>query len=207
MTTNGSVVDLPTAGAVLSTAAVAAGFEIGMLLRCARTGSGRHGSSAASSPIEFSRPGAAERLVRLLTGLGIDARQVEYAAGMRHRYTVYRVVCPDLDTAALARAWCVGYRRLCAPEQYRTRRQRRERAALAAAAWRAAVLAGGLRGCRGPLAIRVTHVDLVMVLVRAARILNVNVGLRTTSGCHLVEVTDKPADLALRGLATQALAS
>src|SRR5688500_11573235 len=47
---------------VLPCAAVAAGFEIGMLLRCARTGSGRHARTA----VEFSRAEAAARLGSLL---------------------------------------------------------------------------------------------------------------------------------------------
>jgi hypothetical protein len=188
---------------VLPAPAVAAGFEIGMLLRCARTGSGRHERNATSSTaVEFSRAGAADRLTVLLTDLGLATRQDEYAAGGWHRYQVYRVVCVGLEDWPLRRAWQTGYGRLCAGPEYRSSRQRRHRGDLAEAAWRAAVLCGGLRRRGGPLAVRVRDAELALVLVRAARVLDAPVNLRTAGGQHLVEVTGGAADLALRQLAT-----
>jgi hypothetical protein len=192
---------------VLSPAAVVVGFEVGMLLRCVRTGSGRYEHSATTSTaVELSRAAAAARLVTLLTGLDLPARRVDVVAGGWHRYTVHRVICPSLDDPKLRRAWCAGYHRLCAATGYRSPRQRRHRDDLAAAAWRAALLGGGLRGRGGPLAVRVTDAELALVLVRAARVLGAPVSLRTTGGRHLVEVTAGTADLALRELATAALA-
>jgi hypothetical protein len=185
---------------ILPSSAVAAGFEIGMLLRCARTGSGRHERIA----MEFSRAAAAARLVTLLGGLGLRAHRVDYAAGGRHRYTVHRVVCPGLPEWPLDRAWQLGYQRLCGAGEYRSARQRRHRADLAEAAWRAAVLSGGLRGGggrTGPLAVRASDTDLAVILVRAARILDAPARLRSAGGRHVVEVTPGAAELALRQLA------
>src|SRR3954466_132971 len=103
---------------LLRAAQVTVGFEIGMLLRCVRTGSGRYEPSAAPTMVEFSRAAAADRLVDLLAELGLTARADAYAAGGRHRYTVHRVISADLDGPLLAAAWCAGYRRLCAPTEY-----------------------------------------------------------------------------------------
>lgn len=190
----------PAPTSVLPATTVAAGFEIGMLLRCARTGSGRyeHGAAPAIS-VEFGRGAAAQRLVTLLDGLGMAARVDEFAAGGRHRYTVHRVVCADLDSPALGRSWVEGYRRLCTQDGYRTPMQARLRAALAVAAWRAAMLAGNVRARGGNLAVRVSDSDTALVLVRAARLLGVPVALRGSAGRHLVEVVSGTTlrDLAL----------
>jgi hypothetical protein len=184
---------------VLPCSAVAAGFEIGMLLRCARTGSGRHERIA----IEFSRADAAARLAGLLGSLGLTAGRVDLAAGGRHRYTVHRVVCPSLADWPLDHAWRLGYQRLCGGGEYRSARQRRHRADLAEAAWRAAVLSGGVRGGgrSGPLAVRASDMDVAVILVRAARILDAPARLHSVAGRHLVEVTHGAAELALRRIA------
>jgi len=187
-------------GPVLPRSAVAAGFEIGMLLRCARTGSGRHERIA----MEFSRAGAAARLAGLLGALGLSPWQVDHAAGGRHRYTVHRVVCPGLPDWPLDQAWLLGHRRLCGGGEYRSAGQRRHRAALAEAAWRAAVLSGGVRaggGRTGPLAVRASDMDIAVILVRAARILDAPARLHSAAGRHVVEVTPGAAELALRRLA------
>jgi hypothetical protein len=186
-----------TSDPVLPASAVAAGFEIGMLLRCARTGSGRHERSV----VEFSRAGAAARLAVLLGDLDLPASLDEYAAGGWHRYTVHRVVCAELARWPLSPAWRSGYQRLCDADTYRSAPQRRHRADLAEAAWRAAVLCGGLRGRSGPLAVRAMDAESALILVRAARVLDAPVRLRTVGGRHLVEVTAGAADLALRQLA------
>jgi hypothetical protein len=210
MSLAGPVVDRPVLPPVLSPVAVAAGFEIGMLLRCARTGSGGYGRGAAVSAatdlgtVEFSRAEAASRLVALLGRLGYATRRDDYAAGGRHRYTLHRVLCADLGAPELVQAWCAGYRRLCAPAAYLSTPQRQHRADLAAAAWRAALLVGGVRGRGGPLAVRVAEPDLAVVLVRAARVLDAPVTLRTSGVRHLVEVVPGPAEVVLRGLAQQA---
>lgn len=190
---------------VLPSAAVVAGFEVGVLLRCVRTGSGRYGHGGAVA-VEVSREAAAVRLVTLLAGLDLPARRVEVIAGGWHRYTVHRVVCPALGEPLLTHAWCAGYRRLCDASAYRSGRQRRHRDDLATAAWRAAVLSGAARGRGGPLAARVSDADLALLLVRAARVLGAPVSLRKVGGRHVVEVAAGPGDLALRELAAPARA-
>lgn len=184
---------------VLPCSAVAAGFEIGMLLRCARTGSGRHERIAT----EFSRCAAASRLTTLLDGLGLPASRVDYVAGGRHRYTVHRVVCPGLPGWPLGRAFMLGHQRLCGRDGYLSAQRRRHRVDLAEAAWRAAVLSGGVRGGgrTGPLAVRAPDTDIAGMLVRAARILDAPARLHSVAGRHVVEVTAGDADLALRRLA------
>jgi hypothetical protein len=192
-----------TAPPVQPLATVVAGFEIGMLLRCVRTVSGRHEpQGTVSTSVELSRVGAAARLVTLFTVLGMPARQDSYTAGGWHRYTVHRVLCPDVDHLGLTSAWCTGYRQLCATEGSRSARQRRHRDDLAAAAWRAALLTGGLRIRCGPLAVRVTDPELAVILVRAARVLNTQVTLRSAGGRCLVEVTGRAAGTALHLLAS-----
>lgn len=188
---------------VLHSTAVTAGFEIGMLLRCARTGSGRHGRTV----MEFSREGAATRLTALLTGLSLDAHRDEYAAGGWHRYEVHRVMSTGLSDWPLSRAWAAGYERLCGGTGYQSTRQRQHRIELAEAAWRAAVLCGGTRRRGGPLAVRVSDADLGLILVRAARLLDAPVNLRSVGGRHIVEVTTGRAEVTLRQLAAVAAAS
>lgn len=182
---------------VLHSRAVTAGFEIAMLLRCARTGSGRHGRTV----MEFSREAAACRLTTLLDGLALDAHRDEYVAGGWHRYEVHRVVSTGLSDWPLSRAWSSGYERLCGSTGYQSGRQRQHRADLAEAAWRAAVLCGGTRRLGGPLAVRVSDADLGLILVRAARVLDAPVSLRSRSGRHTVEVTKGSAEVTLRQLA------
>jgi hypothetical protein len=182
---------------VLHSTAVAAGFEIGMLLRCARTGSGRHGRTV----MEFSREDAARRLTTLLDSLALDAHRDEFAAGGWHQYTLHRVVSTGLSEWPLGRAWACGFERLCGNAGYQSARQRQLRADLAEAAWRAAVLSGGTRRRGGPLAVRVTDADLGLILVRAARVLDAPVSLRSVGSRHIVEVTKGKADVTLRQLA------
>ena len=189
--------------AVLHSTAVTAGFEIGMLLRCARTGSGRHGRTV----MEFSREAAACRLTTLLGGLALDAHRAEYVAGGWHRYEVHRVVSSGLSDWPLSRAWSTGYERLCDLSPYQSARQRQHRADLAEAAWRAAVLCGGTHRRGAPLAVRVSDADLGQILVRAARVLDAPVSLRSVAGRHIIEVTKGKAELTLRQLATVAAAS
>lgn len=188
---------------VLDSTAVTAGFEIGMLLRCARTGSGRHGRTV----MEFSRKAAASRLTTLLDGLTLDAHRHEYVAGGWHRYEVHRVVSTGLSDWPLSRAWSAGYERLCDISPYQSGRQRQHRAELAQAAWRAAVLCGGTRRRGGPLAVRVSDADLGQILVRAARVLDAPVSLRSAAGRHIIEVTQGKGELTLRQLAGVAAAS
>jgi hypothetical protein len=158
--------------------------------------------------MEFSRPAAATRLMWLLAGLGLAASRIDYAAGGRHRYTVHRVICPGLPDWPLDRAWLLGCQRLSESGGYRSVRQRRHRTALAEAAWRAAVVTGGVRGGggrsgarTGPLAVRATDTDIAAILVRAARVLDAPTRLRSVGNGHVVEVTAGAAELALRQLA------
>jgi hypothetical protein len=107
----------------------------------------------------------------------------------------------------LSRAWATGYERLCGSTGYQSARQRQHRADLAEAAWRAAVLCGGTRRRGGPLAVRVSDADLGLILVRAARVLDAPVSLRSVAGRHVVEVMKGSAEATLRQLAMVAVAS
>jgi hypothetical protein len=191
----------PVAAPVLPIAAVVTGFEIGILLRCVRTGSGRHEPRiSVPTSVEVGRAAAAARLVTLFSGLGLQAHVDSYTAGGWHQYMVHRVVCPDADDRELMSSWCTGYRRLCATETSLSARQRRHREDLASAAWRSALLASGSRTRGGRPAVRVTDPDLAVILMRAARVLETPVTLHSAAGRHVIEVATAAAGAALKAL-------
>jgi hypothetical protein len=198
--------------------AVVAAFEAAMLVRCtagrAATGrshalfvtqASRNARSVATSDavasevaasdavVEFSQAPAAHRLVQLLLKAGASVSHDSYMAGNRHRYRVHRVVAPAAANDHLNDAWHRGYVELCGrPGAYRSQRQCWHRDRLAAAAWRAALLAAG-RAKMPLLGVRVADLDTAAVLVGASRVLQVPVELRSRPGGPLLTMTDEDA--------------
>jgi hypothetical protein len=143
--------------------------------------------------VEFSQAPAAHRLVQLLLKTGAPVSHDTYMAGNRHRYRVHRVVAPAAASDHLNDAWRRGYLELCGrPGAYRSQRQCWHRDRLAAAAWRAALLAAG-RAKMPLLGVRVADLDTAAVLVRASRVLQVPVELRNRPGGPLLTMTDEDA--------------
>jgi hypothetical protein len=108
--------------------------------------------------------------------------------GIRHRHVVHRVLVPGDHGAAaaalLAEAWQEGVRlitdvRPLSPSsaRWRTRRD------LAAAMWRAALLASQTVRTAHGLRLRTPSSELAAVLVRAARLLDVSAEIRLS--CHV----------------------
>ena len=187
-----------------------AAFEASVLVRCTgvcgggrtralggarvRTASGgvATATGAERAPIgfepEFSRVEAAHRLVELLDEVGRPAEVHSYTAGNRHRYDIHRVTGPRGTRGVLSAAWRIGYGELCGqPGQPRTARQVRHALALAAAAWRAALLVVGPTRSDSP-GLRVPDLDTATALVRAGRMLDLPVRMTTRPGGQLVLV-------------------
>jgi hypothetical protein len=175
--------------------AVVAAFEATMLVRC--TAAGRPSSwssSRAAGPepiVEFSQGPAAQRLAELLREAGVPAQQEMYIAGTRHRYRVHRITTSTVAFRRLDEAWHSGYRELCGRREggYLSQRQRWHCDRLAAAAWRAALLAAG-RPKTPLLGVRVGDPDTAAVLIRASRFLAVPVVLRSRPGGPLLTMRD-----------------
>ncbi|MGE5828893.1 MAG: hypothetical protein ACM30G_11115 [Micromonosporaceae bacterium] len=141
--------------------------------------------------VEFSQAPAAHRLVQLLLKTGAAASHDSYMAGNRHRYRVHRVVAPAVASYNLNDAWRRGYVELCGrPGGYRSQRQCWHRDRLAAAAWRAALLAAG-RARMPLLGVRVADLDTAAVLMRASRVLQVPVELHNRPGGPLLTMSDE----------------
>lgn len=197
--------------------AVVAAFEAAMLVRCtAGRAAGRSNAlflwqasrnsrsvaasdavtpdvGAPDAVVEFSQAPAAHRLVQLLLNAGALVSHDSYMAGNRHRYRVHRVVAPAAASDHLNDAWHRGYVELCGrPGAYRSQRQCWHRDRLAAAAWRAALLAAG-RAKMPLLGVRVADLDTAAVLVRASRVLQIPVELRNRPGGPLLTMTDEDA--------------
>lgn len=190
---------------------ITAAFEATMLIRCTRPGpSGRRPNETAPPRqpgdavvahrpdgvfVEFSRLDAADRLVSVLDRLGHPATRRIRIAGIRERRNIHQVVLTPTARMAvdpvLREGWRLGIALLCdTPGGYLTPRRRRHRGELAAAAWRAAVLAAGYRRRRGARGLYIGDHDTVAVLVRAARVLDLAVTAHRRSGCHLVQVPE-----------------
>lgn len=108
--------------------------------------------------------------------------------GIRHQHVVHRVLVPGDHGAAvaarLAEAWQDGVRLIAAVRplsptsaRWRTRRD------LAAAMWRAALLASQTVRTAHGLRLRTPSSELAAVLVRAARLLDVSAEIRLS--CHV----------------------
>ncbi|MCW6008499.1 hypothetical protein K1W54_28740, partial [Micromonospora sp. CPCC 205371] len=96
---------------------------------------------------EFNREDAAHRLALLLSDLGVAASHDVRVGGGRRRFRLHRVVVPaDRDGVirALSGYWRQGRATLLSTELVGASSPRNaQRATLARAAWRAALLAGG----------------------------------------------------------------
>lgn len=192
--------------AVVLAHALPAAFESACLLRCTDTAAGqrRTGFPAPAEPFpalaEFDQAAAADRFSALLTGLGYHAYREERTGGGRRQYRVQRVLVPHEEHAAAARmtvtAWRQGSRALLSTDPLGASSPRNaQRTALAYAAWRAALLAGGRRVRGENLWVRLAHPELIALLVRASRLLSVPVEVNRRPGCMLVTV---PASVAHR---------
>jgi hypothetical protein len=169
------------------------------------TGSGREGGARDVGVAEFSRIDAAHRLVELLAQAGRPAAVDSYTAGNRHRYDIHRVNAPADTQPALQAAWHVGYGELCGqPGTPRTARQLRHALALAAAAWRAALLVVGPKRSGSP-GLRVPDLDTATALVRAGRMLELPIRMSTRPGGQLLIVL--PADAPRERLTAVTLAA
>lgn len=144
---------------------------------------------------EFDAEPAAVRLATLLAGLSFAATHEVTIGGGRRRYRVHSVVLPPAqreDAARLlATAWRQGRRALLGTDPIGSSSPRNaQRAVLARAAWRSALLAGGRRLRTDSLGVRLGDQEMAAVLVRAARLIGVTAGMMTRPGCLLVTVAD-----------------
>jgi hypothetical protein len=144
---------------------------------------------------EFDGAEAATRLATLLGDLGFAATHEVTIGGGRRRYEVHAVAVPpgrrDDTHRLLATAWRQGRRALLDTDPVGSSSPRNaRRAALARAAWRSALLAGGRRLRADFLGVRLGDHEMAAVLVRAARLLGVTAGVLTRPGCLLVTVSD-----------------
>lgn len=195
------------AHAVLPAHTLSAAFEATSLIQCTEVSRvpGRRRpewrASLSMPPLgqpalaEFDGGEAAARLATLLGDLGFPATHDVTIGGGRRRYQVHAVaVRPDLRDEAhrlLAAAWRQGRRALLGTEPIGSSSPRNaQRAALARAAWRAALLAGGRRLRADSLGVRLGDQEMAAVLVRAARLLGVTAGVMTRPGCLLVTVSN-----------------
>lgn len=194
---------MPAALGRLSTTDRVSAFEAVMMMRCTApivgrrrvTGTGpalRSAPDASGVLNEFNQPAAAYRLVRLLGGLGIDARVERRFDGGRHRYQLYRVIVPPGSgftvRAILDTAWRSGYLLLCRSlDRSLPRWQQRDRRALAVVAWRAGLMAAGRRRS-ATLTLRLADPDTTSVLVNGARAMGVHTRAQSRSGYQLLSV-------------------
>lgn len=179
-----------------------AGFEAACLLRCVTTPTTvrRQRGTPVHPPerVEFNREDAAQRLRRLLYQLDVPVTHERSVGGLRRRYELHRLtVAPAHQpryAAMLDASWRRGRGELIGvPVRGASGARRVGRTRLAAAAWRAALLAGGRHIRRHILGIRVTDRDLAAILVRSAALLDTPAILRPGTGCYLVSVPHGPA--------------
>lgn len=143
---------------------------------------------------EFNREDAAHRLALLLSDLGVAASHDVRVGGGRRRFRLHRVVVPaDRDSVirALTGYWRQGRGTLLSTELVGASSPRNaQRATLARAAWRAALLAGGRRLRADSLGVRLCDQEMAAVLVRAGRLLGVTPMVESRPGCLLVTVSE-----------------
>ncbi|MCO1599397.1 hypothetical protein M8C17_30005 [Micromonospora sp. RHAY321] len=175
-------------------------FEAACLLRCTPPPTAARPTAAppSHSPgVEFNREDAAQRMRQLLARLDIPVRHEAAVGGLRRRYELHRLYVPREHHGAYARmldaGWWQGRRELLGgPLPGASPARRRWVSQLAAAAWRAALLAGGRHVRRHILGVRLTDRELAAVLIRGAAVLDVPAVLRPGTGCFLVSVADGP---------------
>jgi hypothetical protein len=174
-------------------------FESACLVRC--TGVSLPGrrrprgpaQPAATALAEFDRTDAAARLASLLTDLGCTASRETSTGGGLRRYHLHQVVVPEPQrgpaSRLMAAAWRHGRQGLLGTDVLGSSSPRHaQRIALAHAAWRAALLAGGRRFRGGNLWVRVGDQDMAAILVRAAILMGVAAEVTTRPGSLLVSV-------------------
>ncbi|WP_343450358.1 hypothetical protein [Micromonospora oryzae] len=200
---------LPAAPAPLDWVTLADAFEVACLLRCvsapaapaAPVRAGRRPAAPAhphaGPAAEFNREDAAHRMRQLLARLEIPVRHEVTTGGLRRRYELHRLQVAREHRAAYAAlaetGWRQGRRELLGgPASGASAPRRTWRPRLAAAAWRASLLAGGRHVRRHILGIRLTDRELAAVLVRGAALLEVPALLRPGAGCFVVSVADGP---------------
>ncbi|ROT34409.1 hypothetical protein EF879_04510 [Micromonospora sp. HM5-17] len=162
-------------------------FEAGCLIRCTRTVSVRQPASLLA---EFSSAAAAARLAELLSRFGPPPRPERVVAGVRRRYELHRLHAVDSgQSALLVGGWRQGRSVLLDPSVAGATAPRHAlRHDLAAAAWRAALLAAGRYVRTTILGVRITDTELAAVLVRGAHLLGSTATVARRSGCLLVTV-------------------
>ncbi|NLU78834.1 hypothetical protein HCA58_10670 [Micromonospora sp. HNM0581] len=191
-------------------------FETACLLRCMPPPAMPGNRLAAQQPvqpvtIEFNREEAARRTGQLLDRLDIPVRHELAVGGLRRRYELHRLHVErehrPTYAAIVENGWRRGRREMLGgsvPGASTARRLWRTR--LAAAAWRAALLAGGRHVRRHILGVRITDRELGAVLVRGAALLDVPALLRPSTGCFLVSVAHgRDRDQILRYAAEEAV--
>lgn len=183
---------------------VADAFEVACLVRCAaapavptRPGRRPPAPAPAGATVEFNREDAAHRMRHLLARLGIPVSHEVTTGGLRRRYELHHLRVPGEHRAAYAALIETGWRQsrrelLGGPAPGASAARRSARPRLAAAAWRAALLAGGRHVRRHILGVRLTDRELAAVLVRGATLLEVPALLRPGAGCFVVSVADGP---------------
>ncbi|MEV0427381.1 hypothetical protein [Micromonospora sp. NPDC050495] len=176
-------------------------FEVACLLRCTpppATDPRRPGADTYRGGVaEFNREDAARRLRQLLGRLAVPVEHELATGGLRRRYEVHRLSVPREHRPAYATLLEAGWRQgrrelLGGPVPGASPARRVWRPRLAAAAWRAALLAGGRHVRRHSLGIRLADRDLAAVLVRGAALLDVPAMLRPGAGCFVVSVANGP---------------
>jgi hypothetical protein len=146
---------------------------------------------------EFDTDAAARRLVSALASIAPAATMDSGYRGGRHRYEIHRVTVPYESGVpvreVLARSASAGATALrCAPAA--SGRGRRHDLVVAAAAWRAALLAVGPgRGGPDGMAVRVGDAWSASTLLRAADLLRVPVRAVRRPGGQLLTVDGRAA--------------
>ncbi|SCL48513.1 hypothetical protein GA0070606_1320 [Micromonospora citrea] len=192
---------LPSTPPPLDWLTLADAFEAACLLRCtplpAATGARRPVPHHRPAIVEFNREETAQRFRQLLGRLDVPVDHEVTVGGLRRRYELHRLSVPPAHRPAYARVLEAGWRQgrrelLGGPFPGASTARRVWRPRLAAAAWRAALLAGGRHVRRHILGVRLTDRELAAVLVRGAALLEVPALLRPGTGCFLVCVADGP---------------
>ncbi|MFY1673394.1 hypothetical protein ACN27G_26085 [Plantactinospora sp. WMMB334] len=176
---------------LLDRASLADAFEAACLVRCIRAEEVRQPTTLVA---EFSSEAAATRLAELLARLGTPARSERVTAGVRRRYELHRLhVAEPGQPGVLSMGWRQGRTALLDPAAVGASAPRHaRRQALAAAAWRAALLAAGRHVRTTILGVRIRDTELAAVLVRSANLLGSAASVAPRSGCLLVTVPGGP---------------
>jgi hypothetical protein len=182
----------PSGGtSLLDRTSLADAFEAACLIRCTRVESVRQPTTVLA---EFSSAAAAARLAELLARLGTPVFPERVTAGVRRRYELHRLrIAQPGQPAVLTGGWRQGRTALLDPAAVGASAPRHaRRQALAAAAWRAALLAAGRHVRTNILGVRLNDTELAAVLVRGAQLLGSAASVAPRSGCLLVTVPGGP---------------